>query len=215
MNYKFHSKNETKNETKNEIVAWKEWNRLNFILAGRNWNGMEWDKSYFILHSNEWNNLNKVVAVNEWNSMNYLEWNLCRIEWKKKSFIHGSRTSFSMAAAINASMNLAATSLKKVNDSTWWLTWSMGRKSQQHEDHFWMLQVVISYGMWHVESQTGKLVSFVFALILSSTNIILHLNYPLHCQRNGHRSPVLYTPPQILLEFFNSNIGVFLWIHDN
>ena len=73
----------------NEFIARKEWNRIDFILAGRNWNEMEWNKNYFILHSNEWNS----------------------IEWKKISFLHGSRISFSMAAAINTSMKLAATSL--------------------------------------------------------------------------------------------------------
>ena len=177
-----------------------EWNETKAISFSTAMNEIIWIKWLLWMNETAWIILNEIFAV---------------LNEKKKSFIHGSRTSFSMAAAINASMNLAATSLKKVNDSTWWLTWSMGRKSQQHEDRFWMLQVVISYGMWHVESQTGKLVSFVFALILSSTNIILHLNYPLHCQQNGHRSPVLYTPPQILLEFFNSNVGVFLWIHDN
>ena len=119
LKWKFHSKNETKNETKNKIVARREWNRLNFILAGRNWNEMEWNKNYFILHSNEWNILNEAVAVNEWNSMNYFKWNCCCIEWKKISFIHSSRMSFSMEAAINASMKLAATSLCIMYEAGW------------------------------------------------------------------------------------------------
>ena len=64
--------------------------------------------------------------------------------------------------------------LKKVSDSTQQLTWSTGRKNQQHEDCFWMTpRGVISYGMWHEESQTGK-----FDLICSHLDLIFNHYHP-------------------------------------
>ena len=74
--------------------------------------------------------------------------------------------------------------LKKVSDNIRQLTWSIGRKTQQHEERVERLEELWSVTACDMlKPKQASLIAFFLALILSSTTIISYLDYRLIANR--------------------------------